>query len=52
MEELDSEARMHRAVEDLVDFDIDQYLDRPIKVATAPLWLVRKISAAANEVSV
>ena len=52
MDELDSEARMHRAVEDLVDFDIDQHLDRPIKVATAPLWLVRKISAAASEVSV
>jgi hypothetical protein len=52
MDELDSEARMRRAVEDLVDFDIDQYLDRPIKVATAPLWLVRKISAAASEVSV
>jgi hypothetical protein len=51
MDELDSEARMHRAVEDLVDFDIDQYLDRPIKVATAPAWLVRKISAA-SEVSV
>jgi hypothetical protein len=51
MEELDSEARMHKAVEDIVDFDIDEYLDRPIKMATAPAWLVRKITAAA-EVSV
>jgi hypothetical protein len=51
MDELDSEARMHRAVEDLVDFDIDGYLDRPIKVATAPTWLVRKVTVA-SEVSV
>jgi hypothetical protein len=51
MEQLDSEARMHRAVEDLVDFDIDEYLDRPIKVADAPAWLVRKVSAA-SEVTV
>ena len=51
MDQLDSEARMHRAVEDIVDFDIDEYLDRPIKVATAPTWLVRKVTAAA-EVSV
>jgi len=51
MDELDSEARMHKAVEDIVDFDIDEYLDRPIKMATAPAWLVRKITAA-SEVSV
>jgi hypothetical protein len=42
---------MHKAVEDLVDFDIDEYLDRPIKMATAPAWLVRKITAA-SEVTV
>jgi hypothetical protein len=42
MEELHSEERMHRAVEDISTFVLEEYLDRPIKVATAPPWLVKK----------
>ena len=51
MEELNSEARMHRAVEDISTFVLEDYLDRPIKVATAPPWLVRKF-AGMTEVNV
>lgn len=52
MEELQSEARMHRAVEDISTFVLEEYLDRPIKVATAPPWLVRKYAGELTEASV
>jgi hypothetical protein len=43
---------MHRAVEDISTFVLDDYLDRPIKVATAPPWLVRKYAGELTEVNV
>jgi hypothetical protein len=49
MHELHSEERMHRAVEDISTFVLDEYLDRPIKVATAPPWLVRKYAGELTE---
>jgi hypothetical protein len=52
MEELNSEERMHRAVEDISTFVLEDYLDRPIKVATAPPWLVRKFAGELTEASV
>jgi exodeoxyribonuclease VIII len=51
MEELHSEERMHRAVEDISTFVLEEYLDRPIKVATAPPWLVRKYAGELTEVT-
>jgi hypothetical protein len=51
MAELRSEARMHKAIEDIASFDIDEYLDRPIKVATAAPWIVRKYAGEDLEVT-